>query len=278
MKNRIFRLLEKIANRLLSKKVREKIEFDVINEMEKRRLRHDNPVGRAGRKIFSQSDEDGIIDEIMTRIGIHQGTFVEFGVGNGSECNSLALLASGWQGVWIGGQKLIFSPEPGGRLTFLHRWVTLDNVLENYRAALKALRVPDVDLLSIDLDGNDIYFLDKILAHGSRPKCIVVEINAKFPPPIRFKVDYDPNHQWLQDDYYGASISCFNDLLVENGYKCVCVNPWSGVNAFFIRTDFADKFGDVPVELCDLYVEPRLIFVANYGHKVSPKTLNRLTR
>ena len=45
-----------------------------------------------GDKIYSQSDEDGIIREIFNRIGTTNKIFIEFGIGNGLENNSLALL------------------------------------------------------------------------------------------------------------------------------------------------------------------------------------------
>ncbi|MGK7945493.1 MAG: hypothetical protein AB4058_13585 [Microcystaceae cyanobacterium] len=51
-----------------------------------------------GDKVYSQADEDGIIREIFNRIGTTNKTFVEFGIGNGLENNSLALLFDNWQG------------------------------------------------------------------------------------------------------------------------------------------------------------------------------------
>ena len=60
----------------------------------KRLLRH-------GFKVYSQHDEDGIIQEIFRRIGTTNRTFVEFGVEAGTECNSVKLLIEGWRGLWI---------------------------------------------------------------------------------------------------------------------------------------------------------------------------------
>ena len=45
-----------------------------------------------GYKVFSQHDEDGIINEIFNRIGTTNKKFLEFGVGDGLENNSLYLL------------------------------------------------------------------------------------------------------------------------------------------------------------------------------------------
>jgi hypothetical protein len=41
---------------------------------------------RYGFKVYSQSDEDGIIQEIFRRVGTTTKTFIEFGVDTGNEC------------------------------------------------------------------------------------------------------------------------------------------------------------------------------------------------
>ena len=45
-----------------------------------------------GYKVFSESDEDGLITEIFRRIGVESRTFFEFGVGDGLANNTLNLL------------------------------------------------------------------------------------------------------------------------------------------------------------------------------------------
>src|SRR6516164_6980128 len=46
---------------------------------------------RYGFKVYSQCDEDGIIQEIFRRIGTGNRVFVEFGVETGVECNRQAV-------------------------------------------------------------------------------------------------------------------------------------------------------------------------------------------
>jgi hypothetical protein len=49
------------------------------------------------KKIYSQNTEDGIIEFIFSKIGITNKFSVEFGVGNGFECNTVYLLEKkGW--------------------------------------------------------------------------------------------------------------------------------------------------------------------------------------
>lgn len=58
-----------------------------------------------GFSVYSQNDEDGIIQEIFNRIGTSSKTFVEFGVGYGLENNTAYLLMQGWKGLWIEGSS-----------------------------------------------------------------------------------------------------------------------------------------------------------------------------
>jgi hypothetical protein len=44
--------------------------------------------------------------EILRRIGVSNGTFAEFGVGNGLKNKTLVLTALGWSGFWVGGEHL----------------------------------------------------------------------------------------------------------------------------------------------------------------------------
>lgn len=234
-----------------------------------------NPLNKCGEKYFSQNDEDGITLEILRRIGVDKGVFAEFGVGNGSENNTLILLASGWKGFWVGGEDLIFNhAQAAPRFSFLKRWIDRENVVACLKEGKESLGVSDIDVLSLDLDGNDVYLVEELLRKKANPKLFIVEYNAKFPPPIKWQIAYDKTHAWQGDDYYGASLASFHDVFVQNGYTLVCCNM-TGANAFFVRNDFIDKFGDVPRDMRDLFFVPRHYLFQSYGHKPSPKTIER---
>ena len=49
-----------------------------------------------GIKVYSQNDEDGIIEDILNRIVTTNKVFVEYGVHAGLECNRHYLLHKGW--------------------------------------------------------------------------------------------------------------------------------------------------------------------------------------
>lgn len=242
-----------------------------------RQLRHPNPLCKYGKRVFCQSDEDGLTVEIIRRLGIKEGRFVELGVGNGTENNTLILLSLGFSGAWIGGEDLAFSvPRSSSRLMFQKAWVTLDNVTSLVQSAYAFLDSNEVDLISIDLDGNDLYFTEELLSAGIKPKIFICEINGIFPPPIKFSVKYDPKHEWLRDDYQGASLSAFNDLFIKYGYKLVVCNAATGVNAYFVRDEFSSLFSEVPDDISDIYVEPLHINYTGFTFPRSIKTIESI--
>ena len=41
-----------------------------------------------GRRVFSQADEDGVIEEVFNYVGTTNKVYVEFGASDGLECNT----------------------------------------------------------------------------------------------------------------------------------------------------------------------------------------------
>ncbi|MFV2061145.1 MAG: FkbM family methyltransferase [Gammaproteobacteria bacterium] len=217
------------------------------NDELKKSARYQDPkhLIRFGEKIYSQNEEDGIIKEIFNRIGVTNKIFVEFGIGDGLENNTLALLLSDWKGLWMDGStrsinnikdhfKCVIN---NNRLKALEIFVTKENINELISTNIDE---KEIDLLSIDIDGNDATIFKAITAISAR--VVVIEYNSKFPPPVKFSVDYDPTHNWQGDDYMGASISYLEDCFNEKGYKLVGCDLL-GTNAFFVRDDLVgDKF------------------------------------
>jgi hypothetical protein len=240
------------------------IDQEMRNLLAEMRLRTpDSPILK-GHKVYCQVDEDGIIAEICRRLAISNGTFVELGCGDGRENNSHALLLKGWRGVWVDGSDANMAfiasqiPMVSKTLRVQQLFIDADNIQSNVQSWATWLG-QDVDLFSIDLDGNDSTILAKVI-EVIKPKIVVAEYNGKFHPPIKVGVKYNPGHYWTQDDYYGSSLQTFVDLL--EGYKLVCCNL-SGVNAFFVRKDLAKKFTSYSVE--ELFLPPR-----NYlAHKLA---------
>lgn len=216
---------------------------------------HPNPLLKCGKRYFSQSDEDGIILEILRRINLTSGVCVEVGCGNGLENNTLNLLARGWRSVWIDAGPLAIDAKCNPNLlSFQQAFVTTENIVTVTRRGLSDLHATHVDLLSIDVDGNDGYVADALLASGLQPSVVIIELNEVIPPPIRFAQKYDPNYVWDRTKNSGWSLQALVDLLVRYGYSCVGCNLHTGVNAFFVRDSLLQHFNDVPRDLASLYV------------------------
>jgi hypothetical protein len=198
-----------------------------------------------GFRGYSQHDEDGMIQEIFQRIGVSNRVFIEFGVGDGTENNSLYLLLSGWRGLWIEGDKanaVTISQKfstfmQSGKLTFLHKFVDRDSINEVF---VNAQFSGEIDLLSIDIDGNDYWVWEAI--SEVRPRVVVIEYNAVFRPPLAIVAEYNKDFAWNGTSYYGASLKALELLGLRKGYALVGCSL-SGINAFFVRQDLVhDKF------------------------------------
>ena len=192
-----------------------------------------------GYKVFSQSDEDGIINEIFRRIGSTNRIFVEFGVGDGLENNTTALLYEGWSGLWLeGSSELCKKINYGfakaiknGQLKLINTFVTPENINQLISHEIK---ISEIDLLSVDIDGNDAHVFNEISCIN--PRVIVFEYNAKFGPSLSYCMAYDEKYGWKKTDRFGASLKYFEILLRAKGYSCVGCNI-VGTNAFFVRND-----------------------------------------
>ena len=216
-------------------------------------------IEKYGYKVYSQNDEDGIISEIFKRVGTTNKKFIEFGVQGGIESNGHYLLLKGWSGLWIEcddeSYKLICtnfdSVIKSGRLIVKKSFITRDNVNDIFRSANYC---GEIDLLSIDVDGNDYHIMDSIEVLNAR--VIIIEYNAKIPPECEWVMPYNEEHYWDGGDKHGASLASMVKLFKKKGYILVGTNI-SGVNAFFVRCDLAEgKFAkDSSAE--NLYNPPR---------------------
>lgn len=224
-----------------------------------------NPLLAFGRKVYSQNDEDGLISEIARRCGIAgDACFVELGVGDGTENNTLHLLLNGWRGAWFGGEPIVIDV-PGDRLHFRRCWIDRDNVVQLVHEALHGMAISQPALLSLDLDGNDYHLTEALLNAGVRPSIWIAEYNPRFAPETRWVMPYDPQHQWQGTDYYGASLAAINDLLTRFEYRLVCCNA-NGVNAFFVAARHAAAFDDIDSSCAALFMPANYRGYPEAGH------------
>ena len=176
----------------------------------------------------------------------------------------------------MGGSDLAFETSSSKKLKFYKNWITVENILSIVNKGLNHLKVKELDLISVDLDGNDFHIVEKILNSGFFPKVFILEYNAKFPPPVEFKINYNPEHQWKNDDYFGTSLESWNSLLTKFGYRLLCCNSQTGANCFFVRNKFSKLFKDVPNDINQIYSEPRYLLHKNFGHKKSIELITQI--
>ena len=217
-----------------------KVKTDILNQP---RYKDDKRLLKYGFKAYSQADEDGIIQEIFQRIGVTNKTFIEIGVGDGLENNTLFLLLKGWKGFWVDGDlknikaihnKFLFLKD-SGRLSIKQVWIDKDNI----DSLINDFGLPqEIDLLSIDIDGNDYHVFKNIVSLN--PRVVVIEYNAKLPPPVKWVMTYNQCHTKTNTDYFGASLKSFEYLFQKKGYLLVGCNI-TGSNAFFVRKDLMEE-------------------------------------
>jgi hypothetical protein len=196
-------------------------------------------------RCHSQNGEDGILLYIFSLIGATNRRAVEICAGDGIECNAANLILNhGFSGLLFDGNaeliergRAFYAAHPNTRIVppqLAAAWITAETV--NRQVATYG-GAGDIDLLSLDVDGND-YWVWKALT-VVRPRVVVLEFNASCGPDVAAAMSYNPDYRL---DYSvtpfrcGASLSAFVKLGRSKGYRLVGVQRL-GFNAFFIRED-----------------------------------------
>jgi len=203
--------------------------------------------------VHSQHGEDGIIAYIFSKIGVMDGTFVEFGSGGERGCNSSNLAINfGWRGLFIDGAKdnvldgieyySSFQQVKPGKVKFAQNWITRENI----NKIIKSNGFEgEIDLLSIDIDGNDYHIFKAI--NIIKPRVIILEYNALLGKEKSVTIKYDPKLFLHGAWYCVASLNALTKLANKKGYILVGCES-GGSNAFYIRKDVAkNKFKETKV-------------------------------
>ena len=180
---------------------------------------------KAMRGGAPQSDESVLLASLAVDC---PRTFVEFGF-HPSEYNCIGL--EGFAGLLVDGDpstvrlaRAILPKRVEARQSF----ITLENIDSIAR------HFPQIGVLSVDVDGNDYWFLEALLP--TRPSVIVVEYNASFglhPVTVPYDPAFERHARHPSGWYHGASITALARLCARHGYKLVAVSE-AGGNAFFV--------------------------------------------
>jgi hypothetical protein len=187
------------------------------------------------RKIYCQLGEDGILEYIFDHIGTTNRRYVEFGVGDGTECTTRWLFERyGWDGLIMDGHHTV---NVADSRPLRHHKATAENILELFEKYTVPL---EFDLLTVDIDFNTYWLVKKIMESHYKPRVVIAEINRNFAPNESYAVTYDTARVHM-DGYYGASTLAYYKLGKANGYTMVYVDRIA-VNSFFIRNDVLMKY------------------------------------
>jgi hypothetical protein len=221
-----------------------------------RLVREGTPLPRikdVGFRVYSQSDEDGILLFLFSVIGATNKTCLEICAGDGMECNTANLILNhGWTALLFDGDApnvaegnkfyaasrdtFIYPPR------FLQAWITRTNV----NALVKDNGVEgEIDLLSLDMDGVDYWIWQALTVVA--PRVVVLEYQDILGPERACTVPYADDFNAGKypatsgmPNFAGASLAAFVKLGESKGYRLVGVNRY-GYNAFFVRNGIADK-------------------------------------
>jgi hypothetical protein len=141
-----------------------------------------------------------MLHHIFRHIGVEHRYLVDLGAGDGFNLsNTRHFLRQRWEGLLVDGG----GPHDG----VTQEWIgsgTICYLMEEHKVPKR------IDLLSIDLDGQDYWVWRRLLEHDYRSRVVIIEFN---PGPLESVTV--PECRWFVHDatsWYGASFEAFRKL------------------------------------------------------------------
>ena len=205
------------------------------------------PIKDTGLRVFSQFEEDGILLYLFAAIGTSNRVFVDIGSGNGinSNCANLAI-NFGWHGLFIDGSEDNIQQ---GREYYSHHRDTYAYPPKFVQAIVQREDINEiianagfrgeVDLLSIDIDGNDYWIWDALTVIS--PRVVIIETHVEFGLN-NIVVPYDKDYMYpgKHPVYHGASPVAMAKLAQSKGYRLVGANNY-GFNTIYVKNGHEDN-------------------------------------
>jgi hypothetical protein len=195
---------------------------------------------RHASNITSQCGEDGIIAKALELLPGRNGWCIEFGAWDGRTYSNTRNLITlhGYRSVLIESDPSRFRElqrtHDAQKSILINATVGFDegNSLE---ALLRGHAVPvDVDVLSIDIDGNDYHAWAAI--RTLRPKMVVIEYNPTIANAVRFVQERSTGVS------QGASAAALVELAKTKSYELIAV---TSLNLLFVDSRYYPLF-DIP--------------------------------
>ncbi len=219
------------------------------------------------QKTYSQFGEEGILDEILNRLQIKNGFFVEFGGWDAHYLSNTRFLAErGWGGVFIEADSKLHEqakincshlPKVQCICEFVtsnykdHRGKMLDQIADQF------FPNEEIDVLSIDIDGADYLILETL---KRKPKIIIIEGGLEWFPLVTTRIP-----DFIAKDQRNQPLPVIFDIAKKKGYKPVCFT----INTFLVREDLAAPFMNIQNDPMTLWFDSWY-----YYEKVAPQISN----
>ncbi len=275
----LFNLIRRIKLFLTNKTNNEYLSKLYIEEIHKKiKLKNVNHYALDGFKVYSQNEEDGIIESIFNDIGTTNKIFCEIGIGNCIENNTHYLLLKDWKGLWIDSRSKYIKKL---KKKFKKKQKILDLKISRvdgnninhliFESSILNKKINVIDFFSIDIDSYD---LDCIMSLNIiKPRLICIEYNAKIHHRTKLEINKLNDFNWEYDDYFGSSLKIINDKLTSKGYILIATNI-TGSNAFFVQKELIKKCKTFGQTLKQLYSPPNFeLFNYNVAHAPTNKFL-----